>query len=277
MGGSKKKSPVVALCHSHHEMVTLHECSDDILEINGVLTYVYFDLHGKALIERPVGSAGAEGEDKVTKVPSGRQEPLGSAEVPEPLEARSEGQPLASAPPAGEKEEGDGQVDGLRYGRTSGRDMDVGSNSIPLLTHEQRVAIAQEIHDTEYQRQWRAGDTANQWREELGEEAEQYLDDFGYVQESLANIMRVCAAIPENIRRENLRFSHHVVVAGENREDMEMWLDKCEAEQWSVAEFRRVVHGVKPRVQRWSAKELYDAASRWGGDAPEFVGWLEAQ
>ncbi|KKL61578.1 hypothetical protein LCGC14_2193940, partial [marine sediment metagenome] len=45
-----------------------------------------------------IESAAAEARDTLTKVPSGRQEPLGSAEVPAPLEARSEGQPLAAAP-----------------------------------------------------------------------------------------------------------------------------------------------------------------------------------
>ncbi|KKK86716.1 hypothetical protein LCGC14_2760440, partial [marine sediment metagenome] len=44
-----------------------------------------------------------------------------------------------------------------------------------------------------------------------------------------------------------LRFSHHVVMLGLNREDMEMWLDKCEEEQWSVKAFREAVKGVRPK------------------------------
>jgi hypothetical protein len=126
------------------------------------------------------------------------------------------------------------------------------------LTHEQRVAIAQEIHDTEWNRQWFAGDTGNLWIEELGESAEQYLSDFGYQPESLANILRVCAAIPPAYRNGNLRFSHHVVVYDQPPEDRMRWLTECEEEQWSVAEFRRQVKGTKPRVKRYTVEQIED-------------------
>ncbi|KKL22451.1 hypothetical protein LCGC14_2435310, partial [marine sediment metagenome] len=129
------------------------------------------------------------------------------------------------------KEESEGRAPNNTHSRIVGgsrTDSDGAERGSAFLTHEQRVAIAKEIHDTEWNRQWIAGDTANQWREELGEEAEQYISDFGYVQESIANIMRVCEAIPKNLRRARLRFSHHVVMLGLNREDMDMWLDKCE-------------------------------------------------
>jgi len=154
------------------------------------------------------------------------------------------------------------------------------------LTHEQRVAIAANIKDMEWGRQWMAGDWANAWESELGEEAWQYLSEFGYQPESLSNIMRVCAAIPPKLRRyQTLRFSHHVVVAGLNREDMEMWLDKCEEEQWSVAEFRRQVKGTKLRVRRWSLKELWTEFDEWHGEdecvdchaVDDFFRWLGGQ
>ena len=274
-GGSKKRENdplnVVALCHRHHEMVTLHECSDDILDINGALTYVYFDLHGNTLIERPVGSAGAEAPLVVER-------------------AAVHATPLASAPPAGEKEEGDGQAPSPSHSRDRRRDsVPFGarsqSNLAAPLTHEQRVAIAQEIKDTEWHRQWKAGDTANQWRAEMGEEAEQYLDDFGYVQESLANIMRVCAAIPKEIRNSGLRFSHHVVVASKNREDMDELLTECWVQELSVAEFRRQVHGVKPKTKRYSLEELRelmmvafsDAAFSGTSSVEAFLDWIESR
>jgi hypothetical protein len=74
-----------------------------------------------------------------------------------------------------------------------------------------------------------------------------------------------------------------------NREDMEMWLDKCEEEQWSVAEFRRQVKGTKPKVKRWSAKELISPAEQFLNGYPEppkssyteaidfFLDWLGEQ
>jgi hypothetical protein len=152
------------------------------------------------------------------------------------------------------------------------------------LTHEQRVAIAQEIHDTEWNRQWFAGDTGNLWIEQLGESAEQYLSDFGYVHESLANILRVCAAIPPAYRNGNLRFSHHVVVYDENLEDMEMHLAECEEKQWSVAEFRRQRKGTKKKVKRWSREELVAEVGQFltGRDVytealDSFLDWLGEQ
>jgi hypothetical protein len=156
-------------------------------------------------------------------------------------------------------------------------------DSLPGLTHEQRVAIAQEIKDSEWQRQWRAGDTANAWEAEMGTEAWQYISDFGYQPESMSNVMYVCESIPKNMRRAELRFSHHVVMLGLNREDMEMWLDKCEENQWSVAEFRRQVKGTKPKVKKYRLEELYELGRRFGeeysyvGPYIKFLDWLGEQ
>ena len=197
----------------------------------------------------------------------------------------------AAAPSAGLKEESDGRLDRRNTGEEHNQGLSGGQREgiaaksvVPAtavhtshraasdtehhpssLTHDQRVAIAQEIHDTEWNRQWIAGDTANAWRAELGEEAEQYLSDFGYVELSLANIMRVCEAIPPAFRNAALRFSHHVVVAGENLEDVEMHLAECAENGWSVAEFRRQVKGERARVKRWALEELRERAAAWHG------------
>ena len=248
---------VAILCWPMHDRIDNADWGNAVKPIPGRgRVYFAWDLHGNTLIEKDIDgqvlSDGAEGET-VSKVPSGRQEPLGSAEVPEPLEARSEGQP--SAPSLSTKEESDGQDDSVLSGDVRGRNLDVSSGPSPL-THDQRVAIAGQIKDAEWGRQWLAGDTANAWEAEMGQEACQSLGDFGYQPESLSNIMNVCAAVPKRLRGYSLRFSHFVVVAGENLEDMEMWLDKCAEEQWSVKAFRRQVKGTKPRVKRWSLEEL---------------------
>jgi hypothetical protein len=143
---------------------------------------------------------------------------------------------------------------------------------------------------------------------ELGESAWQYIETcpyelvdrpcppdphnhtaLGYTILALSNAMRVCERIPAASRNGRLTHSHHTVVYNLNREDMEMWLDKCEEEQWSVAEFRRQVKGTKPRVKRWSLEELRELASRWWAEASEgglaqsemdgtaFLDWLEEQ
>ncbi|KKL28950.1 hypothetical protein LCGC14_2370030 [marine sediment metagenome] len=198
--------------------------------------------------------------------------------------------PSAAAPSAGlsTKEESDGQTLGPSHSGNAGRDgVPSGARSqlnlAVSLTHDQRVAIAQEIQNAEWNRQWFAGDVGNAWIEELGESAEQYLSDFGYQPESLSNILRVCAKIPQALRSSSLRFSHHVVVADLNLEDIDEWLGTCEIEQWSVAEFRRQVKGTKPRVKRWSLEELRALLAAWYeadaeipiGEMSAFLDWLE--
>ena len=135
------------------------------------------------------------------------------------------------------------------------------SSSAPL-THEQRITIAAEIKAAQQQRQWRAGDTANAWRAELGESAEQYICDFGYTHESISNIMRVCEAIPSPYR-SGLSFSHHTVVYRLDKEEMEAQLERCEEEGWTVAEFRRQVHGEKKRIKRWTLEEVHELLLRF--------------
>ena len=298
MGGNNPKSKIVAiLCPPCHDRIDNGDWGNDIKDIPGRgRVYFAWDLHGETLIEKgiddPALSATAESGRGVTKLsePNKYEKALG------PITGPTEGS--AAAPSAGlsTKEESDGRpeatVADTGIGDTGG---DVGSSDggdtlrIGPLTHEQRVAISKEIKDAEWGRQWLAGDTANAWRAEMGEEAEQYISDFGYVQESIANIMYVCEKIPKRLRGYNLRFSHFVVVAGENLEDMEMWLDKCEEEQWPVAEFRRQVKGTKPRVKRYSVEELRAALKDWYvadagtpagirvGMLVRFLDWLEEQ
>lgn len=242
-------------------------------------------------------SDGAEGE-------SGRQEPLGSAEVPEPFEARSG--PSAPSPSVRQEESdgldshdvssgGDassGQVGGPADASASNKSSPAGGDdsvddsqhhSVPhssLLTHEQRAAIAAGIKEMEQGRQWLAGDTANEWEEELGERFwNEWANEFGYTYPSLRNNQRVCRKIPSALRSSSLRFSHHVVVADLNLEDIDEWLGTCEIEQWSVAEFRIKVKGERPRVKRYSPGEIHDLADEYPfepvrDEIRDFADWL---
>jgi hypothetical protein len=286
MGGKNPKSKIVAiLC------VTCHDRIDNGTDWgNGVNKfagggeqYVAFDLHGNTLIERSLSKEESDGADGGSAADLGvqledREEPLGESVLLARSDAGGSGGMGASSPLLTHEEESDGAgrnrtrnpkgvSDGQGDRSAEAADVasavsgdirgDGGAEHRPSpLTHEQRVAIAQEIKDSEWQRQWRAGDTGNQWIAELGEEAEQYLSDFGYVQESLANILRVCAAIKPAFRYGNLRFSHHVVVYDQPPEVRMDWLAECEIGGWSVAEFRRQVKGTKPKVKRWTLEEL---------------------
>jgi hypothetical protein len=297
------------------------------------LFYFAWDLHGNTLIEKEVmPDASSRRDGNIDEREVGRDaRPLGDGAEDSAgeyvLTAQAQGNAPgekrqrdkrgpSSAPSPSAKEESDGTDEGRARNREGGGgevpegtgeeamgvaivvSSDRHSNARaerhhPPLTHDQRVAIAQEIHDTEWNRQWRAGDTANQWRDELGEEAEQYISDFGYVQESIANIMRVCAAIKPPYRNGNLRYSHHVVIYELPPEDQMLRLTECEAEGWSVAEFRRQVKGTKPKVKRYSLPELDELLKKFVYESDEesvpyptgpigdaviiFFQWLEEQ
>lgn len=249
MGGSKARDVPenrVALCRGCHEAKTMGVLETKV-ESRGDNLWAYFwrrkgadapwlhvpvevSQRYKCLVGRLEESDGVDDaslaahvSDSGADVPGGG---LGSG-----AQATPSDKPAAHS---GDDAANDSQPNPVRPGDTS-------------LTHEQRVAIAATIKGTEWHRQFYAGDTALAWRQAIGEEAEQYICDFGYVQETIANIIRVCEAMPNFLRRDELRFSHHVVVYDLNREDMDEWLDKCVEEGWSVKAFREAVKGVKPK------------------------------
>ena len=300
MGGKNSKSKVVAiLCWPMHDRIDNADWGNAVKDIPGRgRVYFAWDLHGNTLIEKEVmpgepeqrvrsqldqREEGRDGQVLSDGAKEGTAPPQGAAE------ANTSAPALASS--LSTKEESDGSdrpqghqkdVRGDQGGEGEAVSAEVAAlvagggrsdgdteHRPPPLTHDQRVAKAKEIKDAEWGRQWLAGDTANAWEAEMGQEAWQYLGDFGYQPESLSNIMNVCAAVPKRLRGYNLRFSHFVVVAGENLEDMEMWLDKCAEEQWSVAEFRRQVKGTKPRVKRWSLEELDELLKKFVYESDE--------
>ncbi|KKL97256.1 hypothetical protein LCGC14_1836300 [marine sediment metagenome] len=269
---------VAILCWPMHDRIDNADWGNAVKPIPGRgRVYFAWDLHGNTLIEKDIDgqvlsdgdearlegealrapgseeSAGGEPGRRVASAPSlsTKEESDGlDTDVPGPSDDGASGEvgkPAEASPPDKPVTSGDGTARGSQYDPI---------HHPNVLTHDQRVAIAGQIKDAEWGRQWLAGDTANAWEAEMGQEAWQYLGDFGYQPESLSNIMNVCAAVPKRLRGYSLRFSHFVVVAGENLEDMEMWLDKCAEEQWSVKAFRRQVKGTKPRVKRWSLEEL---------------------
>ncbi|KKK88265.1 hypothetical protein LCGC14_2744900, partial [marine sediment metagenome] len=159
----------------------------------------------------------------------------------------------------------------------------------PPLTHEQRVAIAQEIRDAQLQRQWRAGDVANAWDEELGEDFwNLYANELGYTYPSLRNVMRVCRKIPPDRRHPEVSFALHDVMDGFDIETRDAWLERAHDEEWPVKRLREelVEAGLltkKPKVKRRTLEELYELGRRFGEEYSyvepyqKFLDWLGEQ
>ena len=167
-------------------------------------------------------------------------------------------------------------------GRASSQRLD----DTTLLTHEQRVAIAQQIKDAKQRHPFFAGDTANLWEEELGEDFWNiYANEFGYTYPSLRNVMRVCKAIPPNQRHDEMSFAHHEAVKTFDIETRDAWLERAFGEEWPVKRLREelVEEGLlktKPKVKRWTLEELRTKWAEWPAlnrQFEVFLDWLGEQ
>jgi len=106
--------------------------------------------------------------------------------------------------------------------------------------------------------QWWAGDWINIGEKLFGEQAAQGQDDqatrydivrrtIGKEQQTLLNIASVARNVKAEVRRPELGFSHHAVVAPfhEDPEQQAEWLRLAVENQWSVAELRQAIRDAK--------------------------------
>lgn len=91
--------------------------------------------------------------------------------------------------------------------------------------------------------QFEIGDGVILGEREYGGKARQAIARIGYRSVSLANIERVCRAIPPDERNPRLKYSLHVVVYKLPKEKRRAWLERAESEGWTVREFRDNVYG----------------------------------
>jgi len=88
------------------------------------------------------------------------------------------------------------------------------------------------------------GDWLNHGEREYGETYTQAIDLFDYSLQTMTNYKWVCDRVPIEVRRPNLSFSHHAVVARFADTDVqELWLDKAEANDWNRDELRAAIQG----------------------------------
>jgi hypothetical protein len=275
----------VFICPECHHNIDNGEWGNSIDETfedgKRVTMYRAWDVHNKTVIEQVIGIATKEesGERQVRDAGSGEGVPEG--------EARGDtatGRPARDA--ADNRDGGRGSPLGARGG----------GDASPSLTHEQRVAIARHIKDAKQRSPFFAGDTANLWEEELGEDFWNiYANEFGYTYPSLRNVMRVCKKIPPDQRHDEMSFAHQELLKNTDIETREAWLERSFEEEWPVKRLREelVAEGLltaKPRVKRWSLEELREKARGWHGQhsfalpscqscegANEFVSYLEEQ
>lgn len=104
--------------------------------------------------------------------------------------------------------------------------------------------------------QWWVGDWIRIGETLYGEDAAQAVDDSasrydvmrrvtGVEQQTLLNVASVARKVAPFVRRPELRFSHHAVVAPFEEEDQVLWLHRAVDNQWTVAELRQAIRDEK--------------------------------
>lgn len=92
---------------------------------------------------------------------------------------------------------------------------------------------------------WWLGDWMNYGERVYGEKYAQAVEVTGLDYQTLANIAWVCANVGLSLRKENLPFSHHALVAKMPIETQRKWLDKAAAGNWSFMDFRAKIKAAK--------------------------------
>lgn len=100
---------------------------------------------------------------------------------------------------------------------------------------------------------WLLYGTAMGWGERYSEAAK----ITGYDAKSLRNMRYVSSRFDSSLRRDNLTWSHHVLVAAAEPDEQKYWLDRAAADKFSVDDLRVELRGAR-RSSRPSSDEARD-------------------
>ncbi|HWH19786.1 MAG TPA: hypothetical protein VN671_04585, partial [Solirubrobacterales bacterium] len=124
--------------------------------------------------------------------------------------------------------------------------------------------------------QWWIGDWLQFGTSEFGERYVEASRVTGYDPKSMRNMRYVASRFPASLRRDNLQWSHHALLAALEPEERASWLDRATADRLSVADLRGELR-MASRVQRAPSKrgaEPGEASSE--GEVPEERAEVEA-
>jgi N6-adenosine-specific RNA methylase IME4 len=99
--------------------------------------------------------------------------------------------------------------------------------------------IGRDLGRIESGRQWWTGDWLNHGERSYGEAYSQGMDATGLAYSTLSACAWVASRFEFCRRRQSLSWGHHEVVASDEPEDADWWLDQAEINGWSVRELRK--------------------------------------
>lgn len=231
----------------------------------------------------------ASGEGKgEAKVPSGRQEPLGSAESHGLFEARSEGRAVAQPHPESSAAEGSTVNDSPKGTALHLGGISVSPLAAPLPFSKdvwcregmQLVYWYIAVRDAGDEVRFKIGDWYNEGDRVLGEEAPGYLRGFEDV--TVRQYSWVAGRVSPDTRVSTLAWTYHRAVAALEAPKQKEWLEKAQEENLSSKGLYRAIHGEKPKVKRWTAGDLRGWANQYGTPPQRrlllaWIDWLEAK
>ena len=112
--------------------------------------------------------------------------------------------------------------------------------------------------------QWLIGD----WlvygqKNNYGEKYQKQIAVTGYKYKSLANMASVCRSVQFSLRRENLTFWHHALVASFDPKTQKQWLDLAEANQWESTELAEEIRRVAGKPERVKQSSGLFIPTKW--------------
>lgn len=252
MGGSKLKRNVVALCHKHHEAVTLHECYDIVTVFDWGTTYTYTSAKGEVLHDRKLeaGSAAAEGASPETTVRQGpTKECRSSAAAPSASGESSAAEDSA----VNDSLDGSGS-DGVRSGISASSSAAPPSLESWCREGMQLVHMGLALRDAQDGFRFAIGDWFNKGEGLLGEEAFGYLRGFEEV--TVRQYSWVAGRVSPDTRVFAPSWSHCRAVAALPEPEQKERLKRAQTENLSSKDLNQAINPPPPKVKRWSLEEL---------------------
>jgi hypothetical protein len=124
---------------------------------------------------------------------------------------------------------------------------------------------------------WLIGDWVREGVTRWGEKYAEAARITGFDPHSLRNMAYVASRFDPSLRRDNLTWSHHALVAALEQDRQSYWLDRTSELRWSVADLRTMMraerresskHGqVTPTAPVGNASKSIDLPECSGGDA----------
>jgi hypothetical protein len=113
---------------------------------------------------------------------------------------------------------------------------------------------------------WWIGDWIRYGTERWGEKYVAAARLTGYDTHSLRNMAYVASRFQSSLRRDDLTWSHHALLAALGQSEQRRWLDRASSERMSVADLRTELRSAKRAERQLHATQPLDSGARTHGE-----------